>query len=218
MRLRYLGHAAFELSLGDGRKILFDPYEPGSYDGAVGFDPVEGYYDIAVVSHDHPDHRWEDAVSAAGAVVDSAGEHDFGDVRIVSMPTYHDETEGSERGVNLVSVVEAEGVRVAHLGDLGHMISIGEMPGLKGVDVVMIPVGGFFTIDAETAAMVIEAIGPKLVVPMHFKTAKLGFPIASVEGFAELMDNVVTDAGSELQFSADDLPEKMKVVVLDPAM
>ncbi|MBU8920569.1 MAG: MBL fold metallo-hydrolase [Bacteroidales bacterium] len=218
MKLKYLGHAAFELVLADNRRILFDPYEPGSYDGAVRFDPVETGQDIVVVSHDHPDHRWEKAVEDAGIVIESAGEYDLNGVKITSYLTYHDETEGSERGTNLVSIVEADGLRVAHMGDLGHMIDVGSMPALKGVDLIMLPVGGFFTIDSRMAAEITRLIGPGIVVPMHFKTEKLGFPIASVDGFTEIMDNVEIMGGSELEIVPSALPESIRVVVLEPAM
>lgn len=216
--MRYLGHAAFELALSDGRKVLFDPYEPGSYDGAVGFAPIEGSYDVVVVSHDHPDHRWKKAVEAAGDVVDKAGEYDLGGIRVTSYPTFHDESGGSERGTNLVSIVEADGLKVAHLGDLGHMPELGAMPALKGVDVLLVPVGGFFTIDAETAAEVVRAVGPAIAVPMHFKTAKLGFPIAPVDGFISAVGEAEVRGGSELEIEKAGLPAEGKVVVLEPAM
>ncbi len=218
MKLKYLGHSAFSIILGDGRRILFDPYEPGAYDGAVGFAAIKGVFDLVIVSHSHPDHRWEKAVAGAADVVDRAGEYEFGGIRVTSLATFHDESEGRERGINLVSIVETEGVKVAHLGDIGHMITIDEMPALAGVDVVMIPVGGHFTIDAKTASDIIGEIRPKIAVPMHFKTAKLGFPIATVDKFVELMDNVETADRSELDISASSLPVSPKVVVLKPAM
>ena len=218
MIIRYLGHSAFELRLDDQRKIVFDPYEAGSYDGAVGFDQITGKYDIAVVSHDHPDHASARVTASAENVVDKAGERDLGGVRIGSYSTFHDETSGSERGKNLVSIVEAEGLRIAHLGDLGHIVDVGELPELEGVDVILIPVGGHFTIDAGTAALIVERFRPKITIPMHFKTEKLGFPIATVDDFTALMDNVEVAGGSELEISHDTLSGASKVVVLDPAL
>lgn len=218
MKLKYLGHSAFSMILGDGRRILFDPYEPGAYDGAVGFASIKGVFDLVIVSHSHPDHRWEKAVESAGDVVDKAGEYDFGGIRVTALSTFHDDCDGSERGINLVSIVETEGVRVAHLGDLGHMITAEEMPALSGVDVMLIPVGGHFTIDAKTASKIAREMGPKIVVPMHFKTAKLGFPIATVDRFVQLMDNVETTGRSELEIPSSGLPSKKRVVVLTPAM
>ncbi|MCK4549102.1 MAG: MBL fold metallo-hydrolase [Candidatus Krumholzibacteria bacterium] len=218
MKLRYLGHAAFELELTDGRRIVFDPYESGSYDGALAYGPIAGSYDIAVVSHDHPDHRFEGVVSQAAAVWDGAGETEIDGVRITSIPTFHDETRGSERGTNLISIVEADGVRVAHLGDLGHAITKAEVPALEGVDVMIIPVGGYFTIDAAAAKAIVEEFLPKIVVPMHYKTGKCGFPIAPVDDFTMLMGEFDEAGGSELDLAAGSLPTELKVVVLDPAL
>lgn len=218
MKLRYLGHAAFELDLSDGRSIVFDPYESGSYDGALAFGPIDGPHDIAVVSHDHPDHRFEGVVSMAGAVWDKAGETEIGGVRITSIPTFHDESEGSERGTNLISIVEADGVRVAHLGDLGHMITKADVPALEGVDVMIVPIGGYFTIDAATAKAVVEEFSPKIVVPMHYKSEKCGFPIAPVEDFTMLMGAFNMAGGSELDLAAEALPADQKLIILDPAL
>jgi len=218
MKLRYLGHAAFELELSDGRKLVFDPYEAGSFDGALGYDPIAGPYDIAVVSHDHADHTCGDVTSKAGTVWDSAGEADLDGVTIVSIPTFHDETGGRDRGTNLISIVEADGVRVAHLGDIGHPIKKEDAPALVGVDVMIIPVGGHFTIDAEAAKAIVEEFSPKLVVPMHYKTGRCGFPIAPVDEFTMIMGDFEEAGGSELDLSAASLPVSTKVIVLDPAL
>jgi L-ascorbate metabolism protein UlaG (beta-lactamase superfamily) len=218
MKLRYLGHAAFELELADGRRLVFDPYESGAYDGALGYGPIEGPHDIAVVSHDHPDHRFEEVTSKAATVWDSAGEADLDGVTITSVPTFHDETEGSERGTNLISIVEAEGVRIAHLGDLGHAVTKDDAPALAGVDVMIVPVGGFFTIDAAAAKAIVDEFSPKIVVPMHYKTGKCGFPIAPVDEFTMLMGEFTEAGGSELDISAGSLPASTKVTVLDPAL
>jgi L-ascorbate metabolism protein UlaG (beta-lactamase superfamily) len=218
MKVRYLGHAAFELSLEDGKKVVFDPYESGAYDGALAYGPITGAYDLAVVSHDHADHCCDSVTSKARKVVDRTGEFDFEGVKITTVPTFHDESKGSERGKNLMAVIEVEGMKIAHLGDLGHALSAEEIKALKGVDVVLIPVGGHFTIDGRTAADVIAAIEPKLVIPMHFKTDKVNFPIKPVEEFTSLMENVEETGGSEITITKVDIPAERKVVVLEPAL
>jgi L-ascorbate metabolism protein UlaG (beta-lactamase superfamily) len=218
MKLKYLGHAAFELTLGDGRSIVFDPYESGAYDGALGYGPIEGAHDIAIVSHAHPDHRFEGVISKAGTVVDKAGEVNLEGIRIKSYDTFHDESMGCERGENLVSIVEAEGIRLVHMGDLGHSISSTDLPELEGIDVMLLPVGGFFTIDAATARSIAGEFSPKIIVPMHFKTDKCGFPIAALEDFTSAMDDVEVPGGSEIELGPDTLPAGGKVVVLEPAL
>jgi L-ascorbate metabolism protein UlaG (beta-lactamase superfamily) len=218
MKLKFLGHAAFEVTLADGKRIVFDPYESGSFGGALAYGPIEGEYDLAVVSHDHADHCCESVTSRARRVVDSAGEFDFEGIRITTVPTFHDESKGSERGKNLISVIEAEDVRIAHLGDLGHPLSDEEFGALEGVDVLLVPVGGYFTIDAEAAAQIIGRVRPRMAVPMHFKTPKVDFPIEPVDRFTDMMDRVERAGASEVTLSRETMPESSTVVVLDPAL
>jgi len=217
MKIKYLGHASFVLELGDGRTIIFDPYESGAYNGALAYSPITGSFDVAVVSHEHADHRDTDVISRSKNVVEDTGEFEFDGIRIKSFSVFHDESEGRERGRNRISIVEADGLRVAHLGDLGHRLSDTEAANLKGVDVAFVPVGGHFTIGAEAARDVVIGIDPRIVIPMHFKTPKVDFPIKGVEDFVSLMDDVERIAGSEFVVNAKSLPEKTKVVVLDPA-
>lgn len=218
MKLKYLGHACFELALSDGRNIIFDPYESGSYEGALSYGPIEGDYDIAVVSHGHADHRCEEVVSAAGSVVESEGDYEFDGIRIKTFSTFHDETGGSERGENMISIVECEGVRVAHLGDLGHKVRPKDVPGLKGVDIMLIPVGGFFTIDAAVAHEIVEEYHPAVVIPMHYKTDKVDFPIGPVEDFTSLEDNVQQVNGSVIDITDDIYKKERMTYVLEPAL
>jgi len=218
MKLRYLGHAAFELVSDGGSSIIFDPYESGSYDGALAYGPISGRYDIAVVSHDHADHHDPGVTARAKHVVDGPGAFEFEGVRVTTRPTFHDESKGRERGKNLVSVVELDGMRIVHLGDLGHALGKDDLKALGRVDVLFVPVGGHFTIDADAAAAVIRDLAPGIAIPMHFKTEKVGFPIAPVDAFTELMENVETAGGSELTVTKQGLPEATKVVVLEPAL
>ena len=217
MKIRYLGHASFELVLSDGRRIVFDPYESGAYDGALAYSPITGEFDVAVVSHDHADHRDPSVVSRSQNVVEGEGSYDFDGVKVKSISTYHDESKGAERGKNLVSLVEVDGLKVVHLGDLGHMITDREVGELKGVDILLIPVGGYFTIDAKTAKQVVDALQPRMVIPMHFKTPKVNFPIAGVEDFTALFSDVERTGVSEIEVTADELPSTLKVVVLEPS-
>lgn len=218
MKLRYLGHAAFELEIADGRRIVFDPYESGAYDGALGYGPIAGGHDIAVASHDHPDHCHELIMNEAKAIVSEPGSVEIDGVRIDSVATFHDASGGKERGRNLVSVIEADGLRIAHLGDLGHAVTARDLAVLKGVDVMLVPVGGFFTIDAAAAKRIIEEFSPRIVVPMHYKTGKCGFPIAPVDEFTMLMGGFEAPGTSELEIEAGSLPGGPTVVVLDPAL
>jgi L-ascorbate metabolism protein UlaG (beta-lactamase superfamily) len=216
MRITYFGHAAFELTLESGMKIVFDPYMPGAF-GTLNCGAIKGEFDAAVVSHSHEDHCSRDVLSRAKKIINKSGKVTIDGVTIESLNTYHDETKGSERGKNLISIVSAEELRVAHLGDLGHTIASKDFPMLMWVDVLMIPVGGHFTIDAPAAAKLAKALEPRIVIPMHYKTPKVDFPITPVENFTKLMDNVERAGASEIVVTKETLPATMKVVVLEPA-
>lgn len=216
MKLTYLGHAAFELATAGGARIVFDPYTAGAYE-TLACDTIRGDFDLAITSHDHADHTCADVLARSKHVVKKAGKAVFGDIAVESFPTFHDDAKGAKRGANLVSIVEVEGFRVAHLGDLGHPITAKELPALVGVDVMMIPVGGYYTIDAAQAAVIVEEFAPRIVVPMHYKTAKVDFPIAPVESFTKLVKTAEKPSASEIALAKDTLPAKTTVVVLDPA-
>ncbi len=216
MKIKYLGHAAFELATAGGARIVFDPYTAGAF-GTLDYGAIEGKYDVAVTSHDHADHTSKEVLARSKNKVTQAGKATFGGIVVESIATFHDESKGSKRGANLVSIVECEGLRVAHLGDLGHAITAEECPGLVGVDVMMIPVGGHFTIDAAEAASIVKTFSPKIVIPMHYKTPKADFPIRPVEDFTKLMERVEKAGASEIEIKKEKLPAKTTVVVLDPA-
>jgi L-ascorbate metabolism protein UlaG (beta-lactamase superfamily) len=216
MKIKYLGHSAFELVLVGGERFVIDPYTAGAF-GTLKYAPIEGDFDVAIVSHNHEDHVSRDVLSHSMKIINKSGKVTVGDVTIESLMTYHDAAKGSSRGKNLVSIVEAEGIRVAHLGDLGHAIEPKNFPMLKWMDVLMIPVGGHFTIDAETAAKLARDFEPKIVIPMHYLTTKVDFPITPVVNFTKLMDTVRIVDGSEFEVTMDTLPDKMTVVVLEAA-
>lgn len=217
MKIKYLGHAAFEVTTPAGKKLVFDPYEAGAF-GTLRYGKITGDFDIAVVSHDHADHTSKEVLSKCKEKITKVGNTSLNGIKIESFATFHDDTQGSKRGKNLVTVVEADGFRIAHLGDLGHMIEAEKFPSLHNLDVMMIPVGGYFTIDAATAAEIVKAFAPKIVIPMHYKTKKVDFPITSVEEFTKLMGKSVKFEGkSEIEITKKSLPTGTAVVVLEPA-
>jgi len=216
MKIKYFGHAAFELELAGGARFVIDPYTAGAF-GTLKYAAIEGNFDVAVVSHNHEDHVSRDVLSHCMKIVNKSGKVELGGVTIESLQTYHDESKGSSRGKNLISIIEAEGLRVAHLGDLGHRIAPKDFPMLKWMDVLMIPVGGHFTIDAATAAALAKSFEPKIVIPMHYLTPKADLPITPVGDFTKLMDVVETPGTSEIEVIKGTLPKTLTVVVLDPA-
>jgi L-ascorbate metabolism protein UlaG (beta-lactamase superfamily) len=215
MKITWLGHATFLLEADDGTRIITDPFEAGSYDGAVGYAPITDRADVVTVSHDHADHNAVDAVAGKPEVVRGTEGRTVKGIPIRGVATYHDETKGQDRGRNTVFVMEVDGLKVGHLGDLGHPLTDEEAQSLGQVDVLLAPVGGYYTIGPEEAKEVAERLGAKVIIPMHYKTDALGFPIQPVDDFLKLMDRVERVNAKTVEIGANDIGNGPKVVVLD---
>ncbi|NLI98285.1 MBL fold metallo-hydrolase [bacterium] len=215
MKIRWLGHSAFLLETSNGRKLLTDPYNSGSYAGTLRYGPIEATADVITVSHSHPDH---DGVSSLpkpiGRVVRESKVTEEAGFRICGIDTFHDEASGSKRGRNIIFVIEAEGLRICHMGDLGHVLSESQIKEIGRIDVLLIPVGGYYTIDAKEAAQVVNQIKPRVVIPMHYKTDVLDFPVAGVDEFLKGKTNVKTLDSAFTEVTADTLPSETEIRVL----
>lgn len=215
MDITYLGHSSFKLR-GKNATLITDPYDPE----AVGLKfPKNSEADIVTVSHDHKDHNAVSVVSGSPFVASVPGEYEIKGVSIIGVATFHDAQNGKERGKNTAFRIEMDGVRFAHLGDLGHMLTSQQMDVLDGVDVLFIPVGGLYTIDAKTAAMVTSDIEPRIVIPMHYASAGIAKPFAdSLQPVSEFMKAMNKEVGlpvSKLTVSKDKLPAELHVVTME---
>ncbi len=217
MVIKWLGHATFLITTSSGTRLITDPYEPGAY-GAINYRPITEPADIVTVSHDHDDHNYVAGVPGNPTVVRGAGEHVVKDVTLYGIATFHDTSAGKERGTNTVFVIEADGIRVCHLGDLGHVIDEATAEKMGPVDVLLIPVGGTFTIAAVEATRIVETLNPKLVIPMHFKTARCNLPIVNLDGFIAGKDNVERSGTSAITVEPGSLPATTVIAVLEPAL
>ncbi|MBL7073927.1 MBL fold metallo-hydrolase [candidate division KSB1 bacterium] len=215
MIITWLGHSAFLIKAEDGRKVLTDPYEAGSYDGAVGYGKIEDVVDVVIVSHEHPDHFDVKSLKGSPTVVKGVGTYKVGGFVFNGVATYHDQSRGRERGGNTIFSFDVDGFRVCHLGDLGHVLSANEVASIGTVDVLFIPVGGFYTINADEAKRVVDQLNPRVVIPMHFKTEVLGFPIAPVDPFLKGQKDVERPGTSEFSITKETLPGERKIVVLE---
>ena len=179
MKIIWHGHSCFTVESSAGTVVL-DPYEDGS---VPGYPPLHLTADRVLCSHEHRDH-------GAKQVVRLTGNKDS--YLVETIDTFHDDARGSKRGSNRIHILSAEGLRIAHLGDLGCALTAEEQKMLQGLDAVMIPVGGFYTIDARQAAELAKKIAPAVTVPMHYRGDGFGYDvIAPVGDFLRLMDNVV---------------------------
>jgi len=218
MKIKWCGHSAFLITSSSGIRIVTDPYEPGGYDGALSYGSIPDEIDIAVVSHDHPDHNYVQGLKGKPKVVKGPGTQKVSGVEFKGVFTYHDTSQGKERGESTIFSFTVDNVRLCHLGDLGHSLSSNEVSEIGEVDVLMIPVGGFYTIDAEVATEVMNSIKPLLVIPMHFKTEKCEFPITTVDDFISGKTNVKKLDASEIEITKDNLPTSTEIQVFKFAM
>lgn len=168
MDIYYLGHSSFRI-VGKDATVLTDPFDSKK----VGLKFPQVSADIITVSHDHEDHNSVSQVEGVVKVVSGPGEYEVKKVSIFGLPSYHDEQKGAERGKNTMYVIELEGLRIVHLGDLGHKLSESDVSAMGEVDILMVPVGGKYTIDHKVAADVVRAVEPKIILPMHYQTEGL---------------------------------------------
>lgn len=216
MQITYLGHATFVID-GDGSKILIDPY-----DDKVGYPIPSVDADAVLVSHEHGDHANVAMAKGKPEVVRGLSDgdwrkiskHPLGKVAVSSVATYHDDTQGSQRGRNTIFILETEGLRIVHLGDLGHLLDRAQATAIGHPDVVMIPVGGHYTIDAAQAKQVLDELQPRVVIPMHYKTeVNAGWPIGTLEGFSGVIGHT-KNVGHTVSVDRAKLPETREVWVM----
>ncbi|MBM3315358.1 MBL fold metallo-hydrolase [candidate division WOR-3 bacterium] len=217
MRIKWFGHAAFLLTADDGTRIITDPYVPGSFSGAVRYGPIRDEAAFVTVSHHHQDHDGVGRLRGKPVVFEKSGAHRAGAVAVRGVDSCHDEAGGAQRGPNVIFVFASGGLRVCHLGDLGHVPSE-QAKAIGRVDVLLAPVGGTFTIGPRRAHRTAELLGAKVVIPMHYKTEKLGFEVAGVEEFVRGRENVKHVGACEVEVTADSLPASPEVWVLKHAL
>jgi L-ascorbate metabolism protein UlaG (beta-lactamase superfamily) len=215
MTLTWLGQSMFTLNVPGGPNIMIDPVG-----ASVGYKvtPMDGI-DAVTVSHEHADHNNVALATGSPKILRGLANNDWAKVdetvkgvRIRDVNTFHDDTQGSARGKNAVFVYEANGMRIVHLGDLGHQLSADQVKEIGPVDVLIIPVGGFYTIDAAGATLVVDALKPKVVIPMHYKTPAVSLPIAPVDNFL-LGKTYQVVAGNQILLSAATLPKTTTVFI-----
>ena len=218
MKIKWYGHSAFLVTSDQGVKIITDPYESGAYGGQLSYGKIKDQADVVLTSHDHADHNDSKSLPGSPEIVKGTGAKTAKGISIKGISTYHDPSKGSERGANTIFTFTVDGIKVCHLGDLGHILSEKELAEIGSIDILFIPVGGYFTIDAKEATRVAEQIKPKVLIPMHFKTEKCGFPITPVEDFLKGKSNPKRPKASEIPFEKKTLPQQMEIIVLEHAL
>src|SRR3972149_1099718 len=195
MKIQWLGDASFLLPSDSGTRIITDPYTPGAF--GLDYAPVAAECDGVTLSHEHADHNDVAGVKGKPQIIRGAGAHEAKGIRFKGVATYHDESTGSQRGENTMFCFAVDGVNVCHLGDLGHALDDRAVAEAGPGDVLLVPVGGNFTIDAAVAHRVCDKLKPKVVIPMHFQNDRCpNFPVTGVDDFVALRSSVKRIDGS----------------------
>ena len=215
MEITPLGLSSFKLR-GKQATVVTDPYDSK----AVGLKfPKNVEADVVTVSHDHPDHNEVSAVGGSPFVISGPGEYEIKGVMVIGVATFHDENRGADRGKNTIYRIEIDGVKVGHLGDLGHTLTSAQVDDLSGVDVLFVPVGGVYSLDPVKAAQVISDLDPRVVIPMHYNVegldAKTYGALSPVSAFLKQMNKETVVPVGKLNVSKDKFAPEMQVVVLE---
>ena len=209
-----LGHSCFLLQESTGTTVITDPY---SSEIGISLPPVSA--DVVTVSHAHYDHNNVGAVSGPPMVIDKPGLHDVKGVQIFGLNTYHDDHDGKHRGMNVIFNIRMDGVNVCHLGDVGHGPSPMMIEAIGPVDILLVPVGGNYTIDAEVAKEYVDRLMPSVIIPMHYKTDDVNIDIEGVDSFLDYFDKddveYVSDGKVEFDRSDFDDEYSMKVICFE---
>ncbi|HEX7456445.1 MAG TPA: MBL fold metallo-hydrolase [Candidatus Nanoarchaeia archaeon] len=210
MDITYLGQSSFKLK-GKKATAVTDPY-----DASTGLKFPKTAADIVTISHDHAGHSAADLVVGEPFVVTGPGEYEIKEVKIIGVASYHDEKGGKERGKNTIFNIKINGLWICHLGDLGqNQLSNIQMEGIGRVDVLLLPVGGVYTIDAVVASKIAAELEPSVVIPMHFLDSEGNSQLEPAEKFLKEMGAEKVEAQPKLTILRERLPEELTVVLLN---
>jgi L-ascorbate metabolism protein UlaG (beta-lactamase superfamily) len=208
MKVKWWVHSSFLIEH-NGIKIITDPY-----DDSLPYQKITDKADYVTVSHGHFDHNAVERLDGDFKVIDSSKGFKNNEIEIEAIKSYHDSHQGEDRGENLIYLIQLEDKKICHLGDLGHDLDNKSINKLKNIDLLLIPVGGNYTIDAEMAYKLAEKINAKLTIPMHFKTDILDFPITGVNKFTDKYDKNEVEFANKSEINTEKIKNK-KVIVLD---
>lgn len=212
----YWGGQAFFKLKGKNATVTIDPYDPDFTGLKL---PKDLNADVVLTTHDHKDHNHTDAVKTASEekpmVFNSPGEYEVAGVVITGISTFHDDAQGSQRGKNTIFHLMFDGLNIVHLGDLGQSkLTEEQITQIGETDILLIPVGGIYTIDGRAAAFIVSQLEPKIIIPMHYKIEGLKFELEGVDGFLKEMGAEGVTPQPKLFISKEKLPEEPQVILL----
>lgn len=212
MLITYYGHSQFLLESADGFRVFTDPCR-------IGYPLCREPIDAVTISHGHHDHNDAAALTGSPCIVDKAGTYSLsGDTSVLAIPSVHDNQGGAQRGSNLIMKIVMDDLSIVHLGDQGDQLTKEQISALGRVDILLVPVGGHFTIDAEGAAKIVRNLKPTVVIPMHYRTDVIrDWPIADETAFVSLMGAPTLTPAPLLRVTDNDLSQQPPIFLLDYA-
>ena len=209
MKLEWIGHACFRMTAQDGTVAITDPY-----DESVGIDMIPLAADLITMSHEHHDHNETCMIAGKPVIAHGEEETSVGGMTAKAAMSYHDDAQGAKRGPNAIRIFAIDGMKVVHMGDQGCMPSEEALAAIADADVMMIPVGGTYTVDAQGAKAIIDCTKPRCVIPMHVKTKRCPYPIDKIGVFLKLMNAEGLVPVSALDVTKESIPSG--VVLMKP--
>ncbi len=189
MKIEFIAHATFRITLNDGRIIVIDPYQGMSFQGRFNYPAFMTRADVVVITHDHLDHNYTGDIEGESVIV--RHEADLPGISIRSFRVWHDQFEGTKFGGAVdMKLIEADGVRLLHMGDCGECLTNAQLAPLGHIDVALIPCGGFYSIDGTLAADIAKRLGATTTIPCHYKTSLCTLPITDETDFVNHFDHV----------------------------
>jgi len=208
MQIKWKGHSSFLLRSDNGKMVLTDPF-----DERVGLPLPKVEVDVVTVSHQHGDHNSTGILPGNPVIVEGAGRHIAAGIEIRGIGVYHDDEQGAQRGNNTIFNIILDGINICHLGDLGHQLTPMQVSDIGKVDILLVPVGGFYTIDAKQAYEIVQQLKPAVIVPMHYKLDdRIVYPIAPVDEFLSYFSEVTKQ--EMLNVAKTSLPKESQIVLL----
>ncbi len=219
MNITWYGQSCFRLALQGQKKakqwtsLVIDPF-----DESIGLRLPKLEADILLVTHEHKDHNNQKIATKETFFINSPGEYELRDIFIQGISSFHDKEKGKERGLNTIYTVETEEIKLCHLGDFGQEeLTDEQLRNIGEIDVLMIPVGGIYTIDAKEATKVISQIEPRIVVPMHYKIPGLKTKLDDLGVFLKAIGNKEAKPEEKISIQKKSLPVgEMKIIPLKP--
>ena len=203
MKISYIGHACFKITANDGTRVITDPYDP-----SVGLDMLPLEAEMITMSHEHHDHNFRDMIAGSPVIARGPELAQVSGVTSRAVRSWHDDVQGEKRGANFIRIFGVDGLKVVHMGDQGCMPDEDVLEAIASADVMMIPVGGFYTVDAQGAKAIIEAAKPRCVIPMHFVTAHGNYSaIADQHAFLEAMGCPDAKPQEEIELFEGSVPQ-----------